>query len=422
MTFEKVDDQGPPDQSRSLAARSPRVTLCVSGSIAAYKSVVLARELVKRGTSVDVVLTKSARQFVGDATFFGITGRPVACEMFANGSSGESHVSLASKTDLVVVAPATADLLARLAHGRADDLVTALVLCTQRPVIVAPAMHPSMWAHPATQRNVELLRQYGRFEIVGPEIGQVASGEEGMGRMSEPERLLALVVHRLTPKDFDNKNVVVTAGPTLEDLDPVRYLGNRSSGKMGFAIAERASARGARVTLIAGPCSLQTPPAVSRVDVRSALDMQRALADALGPQQAGADLLVMAAAVGDYRPKHPSPGKLKRNSSALSLDMIANPDLLAEIGEARRGRHPVLIGFAVETGDDASLIEYAVSKLLSKKVDAIVANRADEALGRNDNRAMLVTSEGHESLGTLSKEDLADRILSFAAPMMKGGR
>jgi phosphopantothenoylcysteine decarboxylase/phosphopantothenate--cysteine ligase len=359
------------------------------------------------------VFTASASRFVGEATFSGLTGNAVASDMFDRGTPGELHVELARQSDLVLVVPATADVLARFADGRADDLVTATVLCATCPVMVVPAMHPSMWSHPATQRNVARLETDGRVERVGPVYGEVASGERGVGRMAEPEEIVFAVIRKLTVGDLAGRHIVVTAGPTAEDVDPVRFLTNRSSGKMGFAIAERAAARGARVTLIAGPVSLPTPYGVTRVDVRSAVAMRGAVWQALGPDLSHADALVMAAAVGDYRPSETHASKLKRESARRQIELVQNPDILAEIGEARKKREPVLVGFAVETEGDSALVASARKKLEEKQCDVVVANLAADAFGKDENRALLVSGSDVDTVGLVSKFELADHILDW---------
>lgn len=406
---------------RSLRRRleGKRVALCVTGSIAAYKAVLLLRLLMKEGAEVSVVMTRAAEEFVGRATFAGLSGRRVHVDMFEEGLSGELHVDLARQSDLVLVVPATADVLSRLAAGRADDLTSALVLCATCPVLVAPAMHPNMWAHPATQRNVQVLTQDRRVGFVGPVHGEVASGEAGLGRMAEPETILAYAIAQLSPATLHGRHIVVTAGPTAEDLDPVRYLSNRSSGKMGFAIAERAAAHGAKVTLIAGPVSLETPASVTRVDVRSATAMRTALWQALRPDLSGADALIMAAAVADFRPANVHATKLKRTEQGLTLELVPNGDLLAEIGAARHGNLPVLVGFALETDTDERVIAHARKKLVHKRVDLVVANHADQSIGRNDIRALLVGLQDCKVLDPMPKEDAADHILSQVAKLLR---
>jgi phosphopantothenoylcysteine decarboxylase/phosphopantothenate--cysteine ligase len=395
------------------------IALCVSGSIAAYKAAEIARLLRKGGARVIPVMTRGAQQFLGAMTLSGITGEKVRGEMFDPEFPGEMHVDVAREADVVLLAPATADLLARLAQGRADDLVTALALCAKGPVLAAPAMHPRMWAHPATQRNVALLAEQGKVELVGPVDGEVASGEKGVGRMAEPDAIAAAALARGGRKDLARLRVVVTAGPTLEDLDPVRFLGNRSTGKMGFAIAERAAVRGAEVTLIAGPVTLATPFGVRRVDVRSAMAMRSALWQALGPELGGADALIMTAAVADYRPAEEHAAKIKRSGRSMHLELLPNPDLLAEIGAARARPQPVLVGFAVETDTDDRVVASALNKLESKRVDLVVANHARDAFGRDDNRATLVSRGGTEALPVLDKRELADRILDRVASLSR---
>jgi phosphopantothenoylcysteine decarboxylase/phosphopantothenate--cysteine ligase len=399
--------------------RKPTVALAVSGSIAAYKAVEVARLLIKAGVRVIPVMTEAATRFLGAVTLSGICGEKVHQDMWDPAFAGELHVALAQQADLLLLVPATADLLARLAQGRADDLLTALCLCARGPVLAAPAMHPRMWAHPATQRNVRLLAEQGRVELLGPVEGEVASGEHGLGRMADPEQIVAAALARLTPPDLASLHVVVSAGPTIEDFDPVRFLGNRSTGKMGFAVAERAAARGARVTLIAGPVNLPTPFGVHRVDVRSALAMRAALWNALGTDLRGADALIMSAAVADYRPAEEHATKMKRTAENMALALVPNPDLLAEIGAARTGRSPVLVGFAVETDTDDRVIGSALNKLETKHVDLVVANHAQDSFGREDNRATLVTRWGSEALGVMPKRELADRILDRTAALCR---
>jgi phosphopantothenoylcysteine decarboxylase/phosphopantothenate--cysteine ligase len=396
-----------------LAERT--VVLCVTGSVAAYKAPMVLRLLRKEGARVIPVMTASAAKFLGASTLSGLSGEDVITDMFAGPSaqgaasgSGEAHVQLGVMADAVVIAPATADVLARMAEGRSNDIVTALVLCAKGRVLAAPAMHPRMWTHPATVRNVKELVALGRVEIVGPSVGEVASGEAGPGRMAEPEEIVEAVVLALTAKDLDGLRIIVTAGPTLEDMDPVRFLGNRSTGKMGFAVAGRAAARGADVTLVVGPVHLATPPRVTRVDVRTALDMAAALGEAT---KTPCDAIVMAAAVADYRFAHPSDKKQKKSGESVSLDLVRNPDLLAEIGAARKGRRPILVGFALETGTRTEVVAEARRKLREKKVDVVVANEARYAFGGDDNEVSFVTENRDERLPRAAKVDLADALL-----------
>jgi phosphopantothenoylcysteine decarboxylase/phosphopantothenate--cysteine ligase len=395
------------------------IALCVTGSIAAYKAVELARLLVKAGANVLPVMTASAARFVGPVTLAGVCGEPVAMDMWDSSFAGEMHVTMAARADLVAIVPATADVLSRLASGRADDLVTALALCARGPVVAAPAMHPRMWEHPATQRNVVQIAAQNRVTLVGPTTGEVASGEVGIGRMAEPDAIAVAIAALLSPRDLSGLRIVVTAGPTLEDIDPVRFLGNRSSGKMGFAIAERAALRGADVTLVAGPVSLPTPHGVRRVDVRGALEMGTALWQVLGPDLSLSDALIMAAAVADHRPAAPSESKVKKGDERVTLDLVENPDLLREIGAARSGKKPVLIGFAVETSGGEALVAYARRKLADKRVDLVVANRANDAFGLDESRATLVTGEGLVELPTVSKRALADLLLDRVRVLLR---
>ncbi len=420
MTTPSRPPVGPVPPSEGPSPQPPVIALAVAGSIAAYKAAEIARHLRKAGARVLPVMTRAAAEFLGPITLSGITGEPTVTDMWEPGFPGEIHVDLARRADVVLIAPATADVLARLAQGRADDLVSALALCARGPVIAAPSMHPRMWSHPAVQRNVATLLADGRVELVGPDDGEVASGDTGIGRMAAPEQIAAVALARAGNPDLRGLRVVVTAGPTVEDLDPVRFIGNRSTGKMGFAIAQRAASRGADVTLVAGPVTLPTPFGVRRVDVRGALAMRGALWEALGPDLERADLLIMTAAVADYRPREENATKLKRSARPMTLDLVPNPDLLAEVGAARSARRsPVLVGFAVETDTDARVIEAARGKLATKRVDMVIANHAADSFGRDDNRATLVTHDAAEPFGVLSKPALADKILDRAAALSR---
>jgi len=397
------------------------VALGVTGSIAAFKSIEIARLLMQHGVRVLPVLTRSGARFVGPISFTGLCGETARVDMWDESFRGELHVHLATEADVVLVAPATADVLSRFANGRADDLLTALVLCARGPVVAAPAMHPRMWSHPSTQRNVKTLKDDGRVDLVGPVTGPVANGEVGMGRMAEPQDIVAAVLARLAPQDLAGYHIVVTAGPTVEDLDPVRFLSNRSTGRMGMSVARRAAARGAKVTLITGPLELSTPPGVDRIDVRSALSMRSALSAVLGDSLDGADALVMAAAVGDYRPAQQHDRKMKRSSESLSLDLVPNPDLLAEIGSRREGDRPVLVGFAVETAEGQELVDLARDKLARKRADLVVGNSASVAFGADSNEAALVGTDGVDRLPLMAKDALSDRILDRVRTRLRGG-
>jgi phosphopantothenoylcysteine decarboxylase/phosphopantothenate--cysteine ligase len=381
------------------------VLVGVCGSIAAYKSVAVVRELQRRGLTVQVVMTPNALQFVGKATFEGLTRRPVYTSM--SEAPDELHVTLAKNATSFVVVAATADFLARLASGRATDLLTATALCYAGPLAVAPAMHPNMWNHPAVQRNVRQLQADG-VRFLGPVEGPVASGDVGMGRLLEPESIVAVLTK---PQDLAGKTIVITAGPTVEDLDPVRFISNRSTGRMGYAIAEQALQRGARVELVSGPVALQPPTGARVTSVRSALQMLDATRELLAQH---VDALIMSAAVGDYRARETSPIKLKRTAST-SLELVENPDIIATLAGERRGSLPVLVAFALETGNDEAIIDYARKKLTRKAVDLVVANRADEALGKDTNRVHFVHAAGHLSHPNQNKAAVANHILDFVA-------
>jgi phosphopantothenoylcysteine decarboxylase/phosphopantothenate--cysteine ligase len=387
-----------------------KVIVGVSGGIAAYKGVLLVRELMRRGHAVRVVMTPSATRFVGPVTFTGVTGTPPVVDLWDPSYAGEVHVELAAWAEAAVVAPATANVMARAAHGIADDALTATLLCFDGPVVFAPAMHHRMWRHPATQRNAARLTGDGA-SLVGPVEGPLASGETGMGRMSDPEAIADGVEAALAPRDLEGLRLLVSAGGTREDLDPVRFLGNRSSGKMGYALAERAARRGARVTLVSAPTSLPEPPGVEVVHVRSAREMEAAVV----ARREAVDAVVMAAAVADYRPSETAAHKLEKSDGPRTVELARNPDILAGLGawRAARGRsEPALVGFAVQTKD---LLAAARRKLEKKKVDLIVANDASVSFGRDTNRVVLVDAAGEEELPELSKREVADRILDRLA-------
>jgi phosphopantothenoylcysteine decarboxylase/phosphopantothenate--cysteine ligase len=387
-----------------LAGRE--VLLIVGGGIAAYKSAILARELLRAGARVETILTEAAQRFVGGVTFAGLTGRPARTELWDPTFPGELHVALAERADAILVAPATADLLARAALGLADDLATTTLSCARGPVFFAPAMHPRMWNNPATAAHVAALRARGHV-MLGPVVGPLASGESGIGRMDEPESIARALCDQLArARDLAGASLLVTAGPTHEAIDPVRFVGNRSSGKMGVALADAAASRGARVVLVHGPIAVRpTHPEVERVAVRSAVEMQQAVI----ARREDTDAIVMAAAVADYRPAEIATQKIKKSQDRLVLELVKNPDILAELGAWRGERaRPALVGFAVETGD---LVGYARAKLARKGCDLVVANLATDGFEGDDNVVTLVTREGDEPLGRASKRAVAERIL-----------
>ncbi len=390
-----------PSVAGRLAGRE--IVLVVSGGISAYKSAIVARELMRMGANVETVLTPAAQRFIGGVTFAGITGRPARTELWDPSFAGELHIELTRRASAIVVAPATADFMARVAHGLADDLATTVMLAANCPVVMAPAMHARMWDQPATRANVQSLRDRG-VSFVGPVVGPLASGDVAMGRMAEPEAIALGVADRVRG-DLAGVRVLVTAGPTHEAIDPVRFVGNRSSGKMGVAIAARAQARGAIVTLVHGPMTTQPPPGVARVAVRSAREMR----DAVVPVMNDFDVVIMAAAVADYRPETVAPEKIKKSDDAMVVRMVRNPDILAELGATRaKNPRPVLVGFAVETGD---LVKYARDKLTRKGCDLVVANLAEHGFEGDDNVVTLVRRDAAEELGRLPKREVADRIL-----------
>ncbi|MDD5264854.1 MAG: bifunctional phosphopantothenoylcysteine decarboxylase/phosphopantothenate--cysteine ligase CoaBC [Candidatus Bipolaricaulis sp.] len=386
------------------------VVLGVTGSIAAYKAVDLASRLTQSGVVVHTVMTKSATQLVGPATFRAITGRSVSTEMFElTNPFAIEHVSLADAADLMIVAPATADVLAKMANGIADDLLTCTLLATRAPVLVAPAMHTAMWEHPATRENVERLRARG-VALVGPAIGRLASGGTGVGRFAPVEDIVDEALRRLGRcGDLAGRRIVVTAGGTHEAIDPIRFLGNRSSGKMGYAIAEAARDRGADVILVSGPAALRTPGGMSFVPVTTAAEMLNAVRDAVS----SADVLVMAAAVADYTPAAPTAAKLKKTDPSLLLQLKRTADVLGSIGDV-----PVKVGFAAETED---LIDNARAKLRQKNLDLVVANLvggANAPFGSDENEVALVDANGAEELPRAAKRAIAERILDRVAALL----
>ncbi|MBM4384085.1 MAG: bifunctional phosphopantothenoylcysteine decarboxylase/phosphopantothenate--cysteine ligase CoaBC [Deltaproteobacteria bacterium] len=398
-----------------------RVLLVVSGGIAGYKTPELVRALSKNGHAVRCVMTEAAKQFVAPLALQAVSGEPVRSALFDLGEESRiGHIELADWADLVLVAPATADLLAKMAHGLADDLASTLLLATRAPVLAAPAMNVNMWSHAATQANLATLRARG-VRFVGPEAGELACGWEGMGRMSEPAAIAAQVDLALAPKSLAGVRVVVTAGGTREPLDPVRAITNRSSGKMGFALAAEAALRGAESVLIAGQTSLPTPAGVTRIDVESAFDMREAVLR----EQASAGIVVMAAAVADFRPARASERKIKKEelgeSAGLTLELVANPDILAEISRARGAR--VVVGFAAESHD---VLAAARRKLARKGCDLLVANdisRSDAGFETDHNAVMLLTPDGEvEELPLLPKSEVAARIFDRIEKLRDGRR
>lgn len=386
------------------------VLLGVSGGIAAYKGAELVRRLRDAGAEVRVVLTENAARFVTPLTFQALSGHPVRTSLWdESAEAAMGHIELARWADEVVVAPASADLLARLAHGFADDLLATLCLATTAPMSVAPAMNQQMWANAATQANLAVLRERG-VRVLGPGSGSQACGEFGAGRLLEADEIVARLVERRRPRDLEGVRFLVSAGPTYEDIDPVRFIGNRSSGRMGFAVAAAAAEAGATVTLVAGPVHLPTPRDVDRVDVRSARQMH----DAVLARAGASDVFVAAAAVGDFRPRDIAPHKLKKatRDSGLELSLVQNPDILAEV--AALDPRPFVVGFAAET---ERVEEYARAKLERKRLDLIAANEVGAELGfeRDDNALLLLWPGGREALERGDKADLARALVARIA-------
>ncbi|WNH54411.1 bifunctional phosphopantothenoylcysteine decarboxylase/phosphopantothenate--cysteine ligase CoaBC [Stenotrophomonas oahuensis] len=410
--------QASPAQVRPLDGQ--KLLLCVGGGIAAYKSLDLVRRLRDAGAQVQVAMTAGAQQFVTPLSFQALSGQPTRTTLWDSAAEqAMGHIELARWADRILVAPATADLLARLANGHADDLVTTLCLATTAPLTVCPAMNHRMWLHPATQANIGLLRERGA-QVIGPEDGPLAEGESGPGRLSEPHQIVAALAALRAPaaadgdatsQELQGLRVVISAGPTYEDLDPVRYVGNRSSGKMGYALAAAAARQGAQVVLVSGPVHLATPPGVQRVDVRSAAQMRTAVLDALP-----ADIYIGAAAVSDYTPRQIAAQKLKKTAGTqtLTLELVRTPDILAEVAQQTNALK-LVVGFAAETHD---VEKYARGKLIDKRLDLVIANQVGIANGgfeSDENAATAYWQGGEQAFPGTSKTRLAEQLLSLIA-------
>lgn len=382
------------------------IVLGVTGGIAAYKAVELVRLLRKRQAEVHVVMTENARHFVTPLTFQTVSGHEVHTDMFGPYCPAPSHIALADRAELLVIAPATANIIAKMASGLADDLLSTVVLATTAPVLIAPAMNVKMWGNPVTCQNVEKLRERG-FHFADPVAGELACGYEGQGRMAEPEDILEEVIPLITPKDLQGERILVTAGPTEEPLDPVRVLTNRSSGKMGYALARAAQRRGAEVLLVTGPTALKPPARVQTVSVTTALEMHKVVL----LHAKASTIIIKTAAVSDYRPKKSFGEKMKKIRKTLSLELERNPDILYQLGRNKGTRF--LVGFAAET---KNLISQAKSKLDRKNLDLIVVNSALQkqgGFGSDSNEATFIDYEGRiNSLPLMEKDELADKILN----------
>ncbi|MGB6967673.1 MAG: bifunctional phosphopantothenoylcysteine decarboxylase/phosphopantothenate--cysteine ligase CoaBC [Methyloceanibacter sp.] len=397
-----------------------RILLIVGGGIAAYKSLELVRRLRERGASVRAILTKGGAEFVTSLSLSVLTEEKAFTDLFDLKDEAEiGHIRLSREADLIVVAPATADLMAKMAHGLASDLATAVLLAADKKALVAPAMNVRMWQHPATRRNIATLRDDG-IVFVGPNEGDMACGEYGPGRMAEPAEIVQAIERLLPVKltgPLSGRRVLITSGPTHEPLDPVRYLANRSSGKQGHALALAATALGAEVTLVSGPVTLPDPENVRVVKVETARQMLEAVLAALP-----ADIAICAAAVADWRAGEESRQKLKKIGGETSLTLTQNPDILASIAKLGPKRPPLLIGFAAET---ENVLAHAAAKRRAKGADWIVANDVSPGtgvMGRDDTRVHLITAEGAEDWPAMSKQEAARRLLERAAELLSGLR
>lgn len=386
------------------------VVLGVTGSIAAYKAAELARILVSRGYAVRVVMTDCAQKFITPLTFDAVTAHSTSTDFF-DGSEAKNigHIQLADWADIVVIAPATANIIAKLAHGIADCPVSTVALAARSPVLVCPAMNVNMWNNKATQDNLAVIRERG-IHFVEPEEGELACGYEGTGRLANPWQIFYDIRRHSSVGDYKGYKVLVTTGPTREDIDPVRFLTNRSSGRMGVAVAQEAYRRGAEVVLVHGPVKVQVPSKVRRVAANSAQEMRESIMREMAEFKP--DMIVMAAAVADYRPKERAEFKIKKSKAGRSIEVVPNPDILAELGKNRNGERPILVGFAVETGELEDLITYARSKLEEKNCDIIVGNFANEAFDLDTNRVWIIDRNGkQEEVATTFKSRIASKIL-----------
>jgi phosphopantothenoylcysteine decarboxylase/phosphopantothenate--cysteine ligase len=393
-----------------MTLKGKRILLGITGGVAAYKAATLARLLVKAGADVRVAMTDSATRFIGTATLQALSGQPVWTDLWdARVPDSMGHIDLSRDRDLIVVAPATADFMARVVHGRADDLLAALCVARRCPLMLAPAMNVEMWENPATQRNAAALRADG-VHLAGPAPGDQACGETGMGRMLEPADILGEIQRLFKPGVLAGKHVLVTAGPTEEAVDPVRVLTNRSSGKMGYAVARAAREAGADVTLVSGPVSLATPAGVLRVDVRTAEEMF----EAVKKSAKTCDVFISVAAVADYRVKNPSGQKLKKsNGRGMTLELEENPDILSWV--AALPKPPFCVGFAAES---ENLEKYAQEKRAKKHVPLIAANLAQDAVGGDENSIVLYDAAGGHPLGRGPKIELARKLVEHVAGML----
>ena len=392
-----------------MAETNKKLVLGITGGIAAYKSAELVRLLVKDNIDVQVVMTESATKFITPVTMQALSGKPVFIGMWDSSvSNGMPHIELSRNADAILIAPASAEFIAKLVHGRADDLLSTLCLARDCPLLVAPAMNKQMWENPATQRNIEQLKKDG-VSILGPESGDQACGEIGLGRMLEADDLLVLVNAHFTPKILAGKHVLITAGATLEMIDPVRAITNLSSGKMGYAIAQAAADMGADVTLVSGATSLEAPKGMNNISAKSAESMYQAVMSNISNQ----DIFIGVAAVADYSPVEISAQKIKKSTASRSLELTPNKDILAEV--ARLPNAPFCVGFAAES---ENLLTYAEAKRKAKKLPLIVANLVVDAMGSDENSVTLLDKNGAHPLPRAPKTEVAKLLLQHIASML----
>lgn len=391
-----------------IIMKDQNILLGITGGIAAYKSADLTRRLREAGANVRVVMTCAAKEFITPLTMQAVSGNPVHHDLLdPNAEAAMGHIELARWADYILIAPASADFMAKLAHGFADNLLSTLCLASTAPIVLAPAMNQQMWLNHATQANYKILLERG-INIIGPAAGEQACGEVGVGRMLEPHEIVTIVTQLVSPKLFNNKRILITAGPTQESIDPVRYITNHSSGKMGYAIAQAAVTSGANVTLISGPVNLTTPNHVNRIDVKTAKEMQQAVLNTIG----NCDIFISVAAVADYHCKNIADKKIKKTQTTITLELERNPDILAMV--ASLPSRPYIVGFAAETDH---LIENAENKLQSKKIDMIVANLVSGIMGfnSNENQLTVIWPTGQKQLPLAAKKNLAHQLIHLIA-------
>jgi phosphopantothenoylcysteine decarboxylase/phosphopantothenate--cysteine ligase len=391
--------------------KKPHLVLGLTGGIAAYKSAELLRLLMKQGCTVQVAMTEAACHFITPTTMQGLSGKPVYIDQWdARAPNSMAHINLSREADAIVIAPASADFIAKLAHGMADDLLSTLCLARNCPLLIAPAMNREMWENKATQRNIAQLIADG-VQVLGPDSGIQACGEEGLGRMLEPEQLAQHITASFQPKLLSGKKVLITAGPTYEAIDAVRGITNSSSGKMGYAIARAAAEAGAQVTLVSGPTALSTPLATRRIDVQSAAQMYSEVMQSV----ADCEIFISVAAVADYRVAQQSVQKIKKSSASLTLELVPNPDILAQV--ASLPNPPYCVGFAAES---ENLAEYAEKKRREKRLPLLVGNIAQNAIGSDDNELILFDKDGEHPLPRADKLTLARQLIQQIAQRYKG--